>query len=84
MELLEEVMEVRSAVDAAGTEGEVEEVRRANEERIRVCEGRMGEAFEGGDLEGARREVVRLRYWRNVRESVEGWEEGRGGGNVVH
>lgn len=75
--LLMEVMEVREAIEAAGEEGELEGVRRGNEgnigESVRVLEG----AFRDDDLERAVGEAVRLRYWVNIRESLDGWERGK-------
>lgn len=72
-----EVMEVREAIEAAGEEGELEGVRRGNEgnivESVRVLEG----AFRDDDLERAVGEAVRLRYWVNIRESLDGWERGK-------
>jgi len=68
------VLEAREALDEAQTEGEVEEIRRVNEERIKESEARLGEAFERGDVEGAREEAVRLRYWVSIREGVDQWE----------
>lgn len=72
-----EVMEVREAIEAAGEEGELEGVRRGNEGNIgrsvRVLEG----AFRDDDLERAVGEAVRLRYWVNIRESLDGWERGK-------
>ena len=34
-------------------------------------------AFEEDDVEVAKREAVRLRYWVNVKESLDGWERGK-------
>lgn len=76
-ELLMLVLETREAIEEAGEEGELEGIRAENEERIRGSEEVLGRAFEGGDWEGARREVVRLRYWVNVRESIRNWERGK-------
>ena len=72
-----EVLEVREAIEAAEEEGELEGLKRVNEGRIRESEGVLGRCFEEDDIEGAKREVVRLRYWENVRESLEGWERGK-------
>ncbi|KAK1829463.1 putative Co-chaperone protein [Podospora conica] len=83
-EVLMTVLEAREAIDAAAEEGELEGVRRENEERVAETEGRLGEALGRGDVEAARRECVRLRYWLGIREGVEGWERGRGGGVLHH
>lgn len=76
-ELLMEVLEVREAIEAAGEESEVEEMRVGNEARIVESEGVIGEAFERDDVEEAKAEAVRLRYWTNIKESLEAWEKGK-------
>ena len=79
-ELLMTVMEMREAVEGAEEEGDLEEVARVNrgliEESVRVLE----EAFGNDDLERARAETVRLKYWMGVAEGIGGWEKGKGGG----
>lgn len=83
-EVLMAVLEAREAIDAAREEGELEGVRAENEGRVGEAERKIGEALGRGDVEGARRECVRLRYWLGVREGVEGWEKGKGGGRLQH
>ncbi len=77
-ELLDEVMEAREIIEGAAGEGDLEALRGVNEGRIQRSEKVLGGLFEGGDLKGARGEVVRLRYWVNIREALEGWERGKG------
>ncbi|OBT80512.1 hypothetical protein VF21_00826 [Pseudogymnoascus sp. 05NY08] len=69
MEFLDEVMEVREAVEGA-EEGEMEGLVGENRERVGRCEERLGEMMGRGEWEGARGEVVRLRYWRGVGERL--------------
>ncbi|KAH6628058.1 HSCB C-terminal oligomerization domain-containing protein [Chaetomium tenue] len=76
-ELLMTVLEAREVIEEAETEADLEEVRVANEVRIEECEARLGEALEGGDVQAAKEEAVRLRYWVNIREGVRGWERGK-------
>ncbi|KAI1775001.1 Co-chaperone Hsc20 [Hypoxylon cercidicola] len=76
-ELLLLVLETREAIEEAAEEGELEPLREANEARIRESEGRLARAFAEDDLEGARHEVTRLRYWVNIRESIHNWERGK-------
>ncbi|XDG10334.1 hypothetical protein ABKA04_009949 [Annulohypoxylon sp. FPYF3050] len=75
--LLMLVLETREAIEEAGSEEELEPLRAENEERIRVSEGRLGELFKEGDVGGAREEVVRLRYWCNIRDTIRDWERGK-------
>ncbi|KAK3311116.1 HSCB C-terminal oligomerization domain-containing protein [Chaetomium strumarium] len=76
-ELLMTVLEAREAIEEAEREEDLEEVRAANEERIRESEARLGEALEAGDVQSAKEEAVRLRYWVNIREGVRNWERGK-------
>lgn len=77
-ELLGVVLEAREAVEEAQEESELDDVRAENEDRIRTSEERIGDAFARDDLAAAAREVVRLRYWVNIKESVDNWEKGKG------
>ena len=78
-ELLMTVMELREAVDAAEKEADLEEVAKTNqgliEESVKVLE----EAFGKDDLDRARAETVRLKYWMGVAEGISGWEKREGG-----
>lgn len=76
-ELLMEVLEVREAIEGAGREEEVEGLRGVNEGRIRESEKVLEEAFRGDDMGLAKREAVRLRYWMNIKESLDAWEKGK-------
>jgi len=76
-ELLMLVLETRECIEEAQEEGDLEELKVENEERISVCEDRLEELFEKDDLEGAKEEVTRLRYWINIRESINNWEKGK-------
>ena len=76
-ELLAEVMEAREAIEGAEGEEEIAGMRAGNEGRIRGSEGALGEAFARDDVEGARREAVRLRYWVNIKAVLDEWEKGK-------
>ncbi|RYP48928.1 hypothetical protein DL768_005290 [Monosporascus sp. mg162] len=76
-ELLAAVLEARERVEEAAAEDDLADVRAENEARIHASEAVLEDAFARDDLEAARREVVRLRYWVNVRESVDNWERGK-------
>jgi len=83
-ELLMEVMEVREAVDEAESEEELEPIRQENNARIARSVAILEQAFAGEDMGSAAEEAVRLRYWANIEESIQGWEKGVGGGLVHH
>lgn len=83
MELLMEVMEAREAVEDAETESEVAALKEENEGRIRESIGVLEQAFAKDDLERAKRESVRLRYWRNIGESLHEWE-GKGSQHTLN
>lgn len=77
-ELLMTVLEVREAVEEAEDESELEGLKRENDERIVEAEDVLETAFKEGDLGRAKDEAVRLRYWVNVKESLNNWERGKG------
>ncbi|KAI1276163.1 Co-chaperone Hsc20 [Xylaria sp. FL0933] len=86
-ELLMLVLETRECIEEAAEEGDLVGLREENEERIEASVKRLGELFalagQKGGKEGesalreARDETVRLRYWVNVRESIDNWEKGK-------
>ncbi|KAI1819866.1 Co-chaperone Hsc20 [Xylaria intraflava] len=76
-ELLMLVLETRECIEEAEEEGELEGLKVENEERIRECEDRLERLFAADELDAAAAEVVRLRYWVNVRESINNWEKGK-------
>lgn len=76
-ELLMEVLDTREEIENAGAEEELEELKRVNDERIEESEGILDRAFREDDMEAAKGEAVRLRYWVNIKESLDGWEKGK-------
>ncbi|KAI1504632.1 Co-chaperone Hsc20 [Biscogniauxia marginata] len=76
-ELLALVLEARERIEDAREEEDLEGPRRENEERVRKSEDLLARMFAEDDLAGAAAEVVRLRYWVNIRESIRNWERGR-------
>ncbi|TEA16490.1 J-type co-chaperone JAC1 [Colletotrichum sidae] len=76
-ELLMVVLEAREEIEEAGSESELAPQRAANDERIRESEDVLEEAFRNDDMETAKREAVKLRYWVNIQESLNDWEEGK-------
>ncbi|KAH8786564.1 Fe-S protein assembly co-chaperone HscB [Hyaloscypha finlandica] len=76
-ELLMEVLDAREEIENAREEEELEEMKRINEERIERSEAILDAAFKRDDIEGAKSEAVRLRYWVNIKESLDAWERGK-------
>ncbi|PMD56582.1 Co-chaperone Hsc20, partial [Hyaloscypha bicolor E] len=76
-ELLMEVLDAREEIENAREEEELEEMKRINEERIERSEAILDAAFKRDDIEGAKGEAVRLRYWVNIKESLDAWERGK-------
>lgn len=76
-ELLTEVLEAREAIEAAGQESDLEGMKRGNDARIAESEGIIDKAFGSDDVERAKAESVKLRYWTNIKESLDAWERGK-------
>lgn len=74
MELLMEVMDAREAVEAAEDEEDVRVLKVGNEARIAESVRVLEEAFENAQWERAKKEAVRLRYWRNIADSLHEWD----------
>jgi molecular chaperone HscB len=76
-ELLMEVLDTREEIENAKEEEELEEMKTINEERIERSEAVLDKAFKRDDLVAAKGEAVRLRYWVNIKESLDAWERGK-------
>ena len=76
-ELLMEVLDTREQIETANEEEEVQELRAVNDERVAKSEEILEEAFRRDDLERAKKEAVKLRYWINIKESLDAWEKGK-------
>jgi molecular chaperone HscB len=76
-ELLMEVLDTREQIESAIEEEEVQELRAVNDERIYKSEEILDEAFRKDDLRKAKEEAVKLRYWINIKESLDAWEKGK-------
>lgn len=83
-EMLMEVMEVRGAVEEAENEDELAPIREENNLRMAQSVAILEEAFAKEDIQVAAEEAIRLRYWANIEESIQGWEKGKGGGIIHH
>lgn len=75
-ELLMEVLEAREQIEEAQTEEHLVDMKAANEKRIAESTKILERAFQDDDLQTAKSEAVKLRYWVNIRESIHGWEKG--------
>lgn len=76
-ELLMEVLDTREEIENAQEEEELVELKQANDERIEASEKVLDEAFMSDNMAMAKEEAVRLRYWVNIKESLDSWEKGR-------
>jgi molecular chaperone HscB len=76
-ELLMEVLDTREEIENAREEGELEELKRVNNERIEESEKTLDTAFREDNMEIAKGEAVRMRYWINIKESLDNWEKGK-------
>ena len=76
-ELLGEVLEVRETIESAEEEADLVELKSANMERIAGSVKGLAGMFEEGDLDGAKSEAVKLRYWVNIKQALDDWEPGK-------
>ncbi|KAI9819471.1 MAG: hypothetical protein M1827_006919 [Pycnora praestabilis] len=76
-ELLMEVLEMREQIEAAEAEEDLVEMRRLNDGRIEGSVGVLEDSFRRDDVGRAKEEAVRLRYWINIKESLDAWEKGK-------
>ncbi|KAK4085417.1 uncharacterized protein Triagg1_407 [Trichoderma aggressivum f. europaeum] len=75
--LLAVVLEAHEDISDADKEEDLAELRAVNDARIGESEGVLEEAFREDDVPAAKREAVKLRYWVNIKQSLDNWEEGR-------
>ncbi|OJD30925.1 fe-s protein assembly co-chaperone [Diplodia corticola] len=76
-ELLMEVLEAREAIEEAENEEEVVAMKEGNEARINESVAILDRAFKDDDIETAKSEAVKLRYWVNIKDSLDAWEPGK-------
>ncbi|KAF2187071.1 co-chaperone protein HscB, mitochondrial precursor [Zopfia rhizophila CBS 207.26] len=76
-ELLMEVLETRERIEEAESEEDLRDMRIENDGRIEKSVRVLEKAFERDDVEQAKAEAVRLRYWVNIKDSLDGWEKGK-------
>lgn len=83
-ETLMQVMEVQEAIEEAEGEETVAELKRDNEKRLEECVRSLAGAFNRQDIDTARMECIRLRFWYSVREGLREWEPGSRTVRLVH
>ncbi|KAF7594433.1 hypothetical protein BBP40_009253 [Aspergillus hancockii] len=87
-ETLMEVMEVQETIEEVGAEPGAEttiaELKKQNEERVVECLQNLANAFNVGDVDSARKECVRLRFWYNIAQGLKEWEPGTTEIRLVH
>jgi molecular chaperone HscB len=76
-ELLMEVLEARERIEEAQEEQDLVDMQEENEARIVASTEALETAFREDDVEGAKTEAVKLRYWMNISESIGNWEKGK-------
>ncbi|TWU77809.1 hypothetical protein ED733_001077 [Metarhizium rileyi] len=76
-ELLALVLEAHETIEGAACPADLHALSADNEERISQSEHVLETAFREHDLDRAKKEAVRLRYWVNVRDALSDWEEGK-------
>ncbi|KAJ4287349.1 molecular chaperone [Kalmusia sp. IMI 367209] len=76
-ELLMEVLETRERIEEAESEEDLVDMKQENERRIEESVKLLEGAFERDDVQNAQEEAVKLRYWVNIKESLDGWEKGK-------
>ena len=75
--ILIEVMEAQEAIEEASSEAEIERLKEQNRVRIDETLETMGSALEADQVEAAKTECVRLKYWRSLQDGLESWEPGK-------
>lgn len=55
----------------------VDRLMQENQRRIRAAEKKLETAFQEGNVETARDETVRLKYWTSLQHGLREWEPGK-------
>ncbi|CAL3967360.1 unnamed protein product [Diplocarpon coronariae] len=76
-ELLMEVLDTREEIENANDEAELDGLKTINDKRIGESEQVLNRAFRDDNMELAKGEAVKMRYWINIKESLDGWEKGK-------
>lgn len=76
-ELLMEVLETRETIEAAEQEQDLEPLQETNQQRLDQSIDKLASFFATDDIDSAKAEAVKLRYWVNIKESIDAWEKGK-------
>ena len=76
-DLLMDVLEMRENIEDAEEESDLAPMKEANDAKIGESVRVLEVAFKEDDMETAKGEAVKLRYWMNIKESLEAWEKGK-------
>jgi molecular chaperone HscB len=76
-ELLMTVLEVREAIEEAGTHEEIDKIKAENQGRIKDVQKKLIQAFKEGKAKDARNGTIELRYWEGLRKACDEWEPGK-------
>ncbi|KAH7124148.1 Co-chaperone HscB, C-terminal oligomerization domain-containing protein [Dendryphion nanum] len=76
-ELLMEVLEARERIEEAEKEEDLAPMKQENDARVEESVRILERQFEEDNIQGAVEEAVKLRYWVNIKESLDAWEKGK-------
>ena len=76
-ELLMEVLEMRENIEALQDEADLKPMKEANDAKIKESVAILDAAFKKDDMDVAKEEAVKLRYWINIKDSLDAWEKGK-------
>ncbi|KAK9728994.1 molecular chaperone [Basidiobolus ranarum] len=72
-ELLMEVLEAREELEDAQTDADVEQVKLANDSRMKHTIQQLSHVFKENDIEKAKLLTIQLRYWVNIKKAIQDW-----------
>lgn len=75
--LLMQVLESQEVIEEAESEKDLEGLKQTNHERLEESVKILEQAFEKDDIDTAKKEAVRLRYWTNIRDGIRSFEPGK-------
>lgn len=76
-ELLMTVLEAREAIEDAQDPSDLDAVKAENEERITAAVSDLSNTMGAAQWEEAKQHVIKLRYWMNIKQSIDEWEPGK-------